>query len=224
MGALHWLEGNSVSLKRFSVVSNQSCGLGSPNTYKCSSVKTVEFGANHQLLRLIKNMWGDVTHLNDKLPELKQPITISVLIWLFWNGFHCQLEQVRDSFAGENCHILNGNTFRQYASLSSCLNPWGDWGDLVLDRHQYLMLEMRLVYKRGREKTRTWMLYECCKDAVCVNRAGWTFSPLSHISYFLQLEWISIYIRKHSTELRKLSSYFAVFLKQASTVTCKLML
>lgn len=62
--------------------SNQSSGLGSPNTYKSSSVKAVEFGANHQLLRLIKNTWGDVTHLIDKLPELKQPITISVLIWL----------------------------------------------------------------------------------------------------------------------------------------------
>lgn len=62
--------------------SNQSSGLGSPQTYKCSSVKAVEFNANHQLLRLIKNMWGDVNHLIDKLPELKQPINISVLIWL----------------------------------------------------------------------------------------------------------------------------------------------
>lgn len=115
------------------------------------------------------------------------------------------------------------NTFRQYASLSSCLKPWGNWENLVLDC-QYSILEMRRVYKRGRKMTRAWMLYECCKNAVWVNRAGWTFSPLSHISYFLQLDWISIYIRKHSTELRKLSSYFAVFLKQASTVTCKLML
>lgn len=67
---------------------------------------------------------------------------------------------------------------------------------------------------------RHWMLYECCKNAVW----GWKFSPLSHFSYFLQLEWISIYIGKHSPELRELASSFSVFLNQASKVTCKLML
>lgn len=87
----------------------------------------------------------------------------------------------------------------------------------------FSILEIRRVHKGGCKITRTWMGYECCRNAVWVNGEGQTFSPLSHFSYFLLLEWISVYTGKHSTELRALSSSFAVFLKQASTVTCKLM-
>lgn len=171
MGALRWLEGNFVSVKRSSVVSKQSCGLGSPNTYKCCSVKAVEFVANHQLLRLIKNMWRDVTHLNDKLPELKQPITISLLIWLFWNGFHCQLEQVKDSFAGENGHILDGKyiqTVRKFVVLLKTLR----WlrkpcvGPSIFNFRDDTCFKNEAV---------TWQELESFMNVARVNRVGWTF-------------------------------------------------
>ncbi len=82
---------------------------------------------------------------------------------------------------------------------------------------EWSILEIRRVHKGGCKITRTWMCYECCRNAVWVNGEGQAFSPLSHFSYFLLLEWISVYTGKHSTELRALSSSFAVFLKQASS-------